>query len=143
MDLKRLVFGNATLGNGAADLGVAILRIYTGATLALVHGSQKMPPSAQFVDGVAHLGFPLPFVFAWAASLAELLGGLLLALGLLTRPAAFFVAFTMGVAAFGQHAHDPFSVKELALAYFAVAVSFIFVGSGRYGLDAWIGSGKK
>jgi hypothetical protein len=42
----------------------------------------------------------------------------------------------MLVAAFGRHAGDPFSAKELALLYGCVAFLFLLVGSARYGLDA-------
>jgi putative oxidoreductase len=143
MDLKRLVFGNATLGNRSADFGVMVLRGYAGLTLAFVHGSQKMPPPQSVVDVMAHHGLPLPLVCAWAASLSEVLGGLLLALGLLTRPAAFCIAVTMGVAVFLLLAGQPFAAKELALLYFVIGIAFVFTGSGRFGLDAWIGSGKK
>jgi len=55
------------------------------------------------VQGVANLGFPAPALFAWAAALAEFLGGLLVFLGLGTRVAAAFAAFTMVVAGFARH----------------------------------------
>jgi putative oxidoreductase len=56
-----------------------------------------------FISGVESLGFPLPALFAWAAALAEFLGGLCVALGLGTRVAAAFAASTMFVAAFVRH----------------------------------------
>jgi putative oxidoreductase len=86
------------------------------------------------------MGFPLPALFAWAAALSESLGGLLLAVGLLTRPAAFFILVTMFVAAFIRQAGDPFLERELALLYGAVAIQFLLVGSGRFGLDAFFRS---
>jgi putative oxidoreductase len=132
--LKLLVSG-ARIDSGLADFGLTLLRIAAGAGLALGHGLGKMPVSDQFVGMVENLGFPVPVVFAWAAALAELVGGALLAVGLLTRPAALAIAFTMGVAFFLQHADDPFKVKELALMYGMTAIAFLFVGSGRLGLD--------
>lgn len=63
-------------------------------------------------------------------------GGLLIALGLATRPAAFLVLVTMGVAAFIRHAADPFRVKELALAYWTIAGALILTGGGPWSLDA-------
>ena len=50
------------------------------------------------------------------------------------------MGFTMLVAGFGVHAADPFARKEMALLYLAIAVMFLLVGSGKYGVDAWIRS---
>lgn len=92
----------------------------------------------QFTQGVAKLGFPFPEVFAWAAALSEFAGGVLIALGLGTRVAAGFVFMTMSVAAFMQHAADPLSVKELALAYWTIAGTLILTGAGPLSVDgAW------
>jgi putative oxidoreductase len=133
--MKRLLMSGTRIQSGVADFGLTLLRVAAGAGLALGHGIHKMPVKAEFIAGVESLGFPAPVVFAWAAALAELAGGSLLALGLFTRPAALFVAFTMGVAFFLQHADDPFQVKELAMLYGMAAVAFLFMGSGRFALD--------
>jgi putative oxidoreductase len=117
------------------DWGLLLLRLFFGGTLAVMHGWGKLPVSEEFVNGVAGLGFPFPALFAWAAALSEFVGGLLLVAGLLTRPAALFVFATMAVAAFLQHAADPFNVKELALAYGAAALALAFTGAGRFSLD--------
>ncbi|HUP56791.1 MAG TPA: DoxX family protein [Bdellovibrionota bacterium] len=87
---------------------------------------------------MSSMGFPMPALFAWLASLSEFAGGLFLAVGLFTRPAAFFVAFTMAIAFFVAHSSDPFKTKELAFLYMAAATSLIFIGSGRFSLDAVI-----
>lgn len=130
---------NCLVGNGTARsqaIGDLCLRLFVGVSLGLVHGLGKLPPSEMFVQGVTSLGFPLPGVFAWMAALSEFAGGILLALGLFTRPAAFFVAFTMGVAAFGAHAADPYQKKELALAFFFVGIFYLLNGAKCYSLDA-------
>lgn len=119
-----------------ADLGMALLRVFAGVALALSHGLGKLPPSERFIAGVAELGFPAAPLFAWSAGLAETAGGLLLAVGLLTRPAAFFVFFTMMVAALGRHAGDPFGERELPLLFGFVALQFLLAGPGRLSLDA-------
>lgn len=102
------------------------------------HGWQKVFGGymAKFAEGVAALGFPAPALFAWAAACSELVGGLCILLGLGTRIAAGFVFSTMTVAAFLQHAKDPFSVKELALAYWTMAGTLILVGGGSFSLEA-------
>jgi putative oxidoreductase len=93
---------------------------------------------AMFAKGVATMGFPSPSLFAWAAALSELAGGICLVLGLGTRFAAFFILVTMLVAAFVRHAADPFNVRELALAYGTVAGTLILTGAGPFSLDQHI-----
>lgn len=136
---KSLLFGGAGGRTQAADVGLLLLRLFTGLALAFGHGIGKLPPSAGFVERTGSLGFPIPEFFAWAAGLAEFGGGLLLALGLMTRPASFFIGFTMLVAAFGRHAADPFGQKEKALLYLAIAMLYLLIGAGRYSVDHWLG----
>ena len=118
------------------DAGLLVLRVFAGLALALGHGLGKLPPSPGFIEGVGQMGFPLPALFAWAAAIAEFVGGLLLAAGLLTRPASLLIFFTMATAAFIRHAPDPFSGKEKALLFLFVALLFLLAGAGRYSLDA-------
>lgn len=141
----------------AQSFALFVLRL-AGLYLALGHGLGKVVALASgdtgFVDAVTKLGFPLPVVFAWAAALAEFAGGLLLALGLLTRIAAFFVAFNMAVAAFLQHhvlsqwlaaaglATVPAETlkgwgrPELAVIYLLAALALMVAGGGGWSLDA-------
>jgi len=118
------------------DVAALVVRVGFGMTLALAHGLSKLKSPEQFIEGVAKRGFPAPTVLGWVAILSELLGGLLLALGLFTRPAAAAVASTLLIAAFKVHADDPFAKKELALAYAVVGLAFLIGGPGRYALDA-------
>lgn len=138
--IRQLLFGGADIESVPANVGLAILRVFSGLSMAFGHGIGKVPPPAGLVAGTGKLGFPIPEFFAWAAAFGEFGGGLLLALGLLTRPGTFFMGFTMLVAGFGVHAADPFARKEMALLYLAIAVMFLLVGSGKYGVDAWIRS---
>lgn len=140
--LRRILFGSDINGTAFANLGLTLLRILAGIGL-MTHGFGKLPPSEQFVSGVAQIGFPLPIVFAWAASLAEFAGGAFLLIGLFTRPAAFFVLFTMCVAIFGVHLNDPFGKKELALLYGFIALGFMLMGAGDWSVDALLRSNKK
>ena len=139
-NLKNLTVGGAECGAAGAELGLAILRIFRGLSMAFSHGLGKIPPSSGFLEGVAKMGFPAPGLFAWSAGISEFGGGILLALGLLTRPASFFIGCTMLVAAFLRHAADPYGRKERALLYLAVAVAYLLVGAGRYSVDSWIRS---
>jgi putative oxidoreductase len=92
----------------------------------------------QFTEGVAKMGFPMPSFFAWASALSEFLGGILIALGLGTRIAAFFVFINMSVAAFIRHAADPFDVKEMALTYWVMAMTLMLTGPSFFSLDHFI-----
>lgn len=133
--IGNALFGGMTPPTILGDVGLTVLRVFAGLSMGLAHGYGKLPVSDQFVEGVANMGFPMPEVFAWAAALAECVGGLLLAAGLLTRTSALFIAGTMIVAAFITHGSDPFRVKEMALLYGCIAIAFLFVGGGRFSID--------
>lgn len=120
------------------DIGAGLLRAFAGLALAFAHGIDKMPPTQDFIGVVAELGVPSPVAFAWAAGIAELVGGILLAIGLLTRPAAIVIAITMLVAAFLGEAGNPFSDREPPLLFAAIAIYFVLAGPGRYSVDGWL-----
>jgi putative oxidoreductase len=133
---RRLLIGHAPLDSPAADLGRALLRVGMGLSLALAHGLGKLPPSERFIGAVERMGFPLPELFAWLAAFAELGGGLLLALGLLTRPMGLFVAGHFAVVVLLAHAGDPFGDREDGLLFGLIALFFGLAGAGRYSVDA-------
>lgn len=85
----------------------------------------------------------LPLWLAGMAAYTELIGGILLILGLLTPLAALFIAIEMLVALFMVHipAGDPFVNPrgrsfETAAFYFVTMVTFLLAGPGAYSLDA-------
>lgn len=133
--VRRFLLGGAGGGSATADRGLLLLRVFAGLSLALAHGLGKLPPSERFLAGVTEMGCPLPALFGWAAALSEFAGRIFIAFGLLTRPAALFVAITMGVAAFIRQAGGPFGERELALLYGAAAVMLLLTGAGRYSID--------
>ncbi|MBU6365102.1 MAG: DoxX family protein, partial [Gemmatimonadetes bacterium] len=105
------------------------------------HGMGKLPVSDKFVEGVGSMGFPVPVVFAWAAALSESVGGILLALGWFTRPAAAMIVATMTTAVVLRHAGDPFGNRELPLLFGTVALMFLLAGPGKYSVDGRRGDG--
>lgn len=118
------------------DIGLLWLRLLSGCGIAY-HGYGKVfgGNMDQFAQGVASMGFPMPEFFAWAASLSEFAGGICIAVGLFTRPAAMFVFATMFVAAFVKHGADPLKRKELALAYWTISGAILGLGAGKFSLD--------
>ncbi|MBI2981380.1 MAG: DoxX family protein [Deltaproteobacteria bacterium] len=127
------------------NLGLLVLRVLIGYGIAQ-HGWEKMMGDMPgFAQGVVagKMGLPYPLFFAWADALAEGVGGILLALGLLTRVAAFFILCAMGTAFFVFHAADPWNAKELAFLYGSAALSLIMTGGGCYSLDALLFCCKK
>jgi putative oxidoreductase len=136
MKIRDLLFGGVGGANKTADVGLALLRVVAGVAMAVNHGAGKMQNPSKVVEGADDMGFPLPLLFGWAAVFAEFFGGILLALGLATRPAAFLIACTMATAAFIHHADDNFRTREPALLFLFIAVLFLLTGAGRYGVDA-------
>ena len=55
---KELLFGGAEIDSDKANLGLAILRVIAGLSMAFGHGIGKIPPSDGLVAGTAKLGFP-------------------------------------------------------------------------------------
>ncbi len=114
---------------------LSLLRIMS-ALLLLQHGTAKL------------FAFPVVPMFAnlqlysllGAAGVIELIGGILLAIGLFTRPVAFILSGFTAVAYFMAHANRGFypilNGGELAALYSFVFFYFIFAGGGSWGLDA-------
>jgi putative oxidoreductase len=117
------------------DAVVTLPRFCVGYWLATRFGWSKFPPPEWFVSDVGKLGFPVPVVFAWAAVMAEVVGGAALAAGLATRIAGATIAVTMLVAALVQKADASLWEKLPSLGFLWVALYAIVLGSGRFGLD--------
>jgi putative oxidoreductase len=138
--LFRILFGGIAGNALSVDLGLAVLRVAAGVLLCvlsygvLFHAGGWGPPP-WFVEHVTTLGFPAPLWFAWLALLSEFFGGMLMALGLLTRLMALLNAVTTGVAAFWHHEH-PTGDGLPALALFVMTTAVLAAGPGRFSLDA-------
>jgi putative oxidoreductase len=85
---------------------------------------------------------PILIVAGWI----ELIGGLLIAVGLLTRLAAFICSGTMAVAYFMVHAPNGFfpllTKGELSVFYCWLFLFVVFYGPGGWSIDALIGKRK-
>jgi putative oxidoreductase len=116
------------------------MRLAFGVTMAIAHGLPKFGKLEGFAANLSSRGYPWPEFLAPLAAWTELVGGLLLALGLLTRPSALGLVVTMAIAAFVHHASDPFAKQELALAYGVTFLTLLVTGPGRLSLDHWVAS---
>ena len=117
-----------------ADRLQSILRIMAG-LLFLQHGATKY-----LSIPVTQMSGASPMTMGGAAGIIELVGGVLLVLGLFTRPAAFIMSGTMAVAYFYVHfPQDFFPIRnggELAALYCFVFLYLAAAGGGSWGLDA-------
>lgn len=114
---------------------LSVLRFIAG-FLMIWHGSQKL------------FSFPIPLpagaegpVIVVAGAI-EFLGGLLILVGLLTRPVAFLISGLMAAAYFMAHASGGFlpmvNGGELAAIYSFLYLYFTFAGGGAWSLDSLI-----
>ena len=124
--------------------GALVRRIPIGIIFA-AHGAQKLfgwfggyglEGTGQFFGSI---GLNPGYVMALLAGAAEFFGGLALIFGLLVRPAAASLAFTMLVAIFAVHFSKGFFMDkggyEYALALFAASLALLFSGAGRLSVD--------
>lgn len=116
----------------------SVLRIVVGLVFML-HGTQKL---LGFPDPGAKLTAQAPALIR-AAGFIELVGGALIALGLLTSIAALIASGEMAVAYFKQHAPGgpwpTLNGGELAVLYCFVFLYLAFAGPGPWSIDARIG----
>ncbi|MEY2986720.1 MAG: hypothetical protein RJB13_241 [Pseudomonadota bacterium] len=127
---------NSRIKELAPDVGLLVLRLFFGISMALAHGLPKLQRFSEL-----QTSFPDPLGMGSLLSLslaifAELACALAVALGFLFRLSLLPLIITMVVAAFIVHGHDPFNKQELALAYLTVYVALIFAGPGRFSVDS-------
>jgi putative oxidoreductase len=139
----RLPFAGGALPSGAALL---VLRLVTGPILAY-HGYRKLDGGVgKFVATVSRYGFPFPDVLARATIVIELVGGICLTVGLLTRIWGGLVTLQMLlIVAKVQWHHGLFGAPgrgggfELNLLYAVIAAALLIAGPGLLALDHAIG----
>lgn len=123
-----------------ATLALAILRVVLG-YIFVMHGWQKYNDIgiAGMQAGFGQMGVPNAEVFAVLVIILELVGGVLLIIGFLSRPIAALLAVEMVGAWVLVHAPNGFFVSEngyeLVLILAAAALTIVLAGPGRFSLD--------
>ncbi|MBA3373673.1 MAG: DoxX family protein [Euzebyaceae bacterium] len=136
----------SSLAAGAAPV---VLRVVIGLVMA-AHGWQKltmMGPANFGSDMLAGLGIPAPVAFGYLVTVTELIGGLLLIVGLLTRLATLPLIVILAVATIAVKldigliagAGAPMPGAELDLTLIAGLVAVLLLGPGRPSLDHLLG----
>ena len=122
------------LGAAWAPQMLSILRIMS-ALLFIAHGTQKLigfPPSER--------GIPPLFSIYGLAGVLETFGGILLLVGLFTRPVAFVLSGMMAVAYFMAHAPQSFypalNGGDAAILFCFVFLYLFTAGPGPWSVDA-------
>jgi len=127
------------------------LRLATGVAF-VGHGAQKVLGSFGGPGFAKFVSFPAPFPFMrpsslWmgAAAVAELVGGALVLLGLLTRVGALLIVCVMVTVIFGVLWPKFFAPEgmELAVAFLAMALALLILGGGQASLDRMIAGQRR
>ena len=140
---RSFLFGSVTTTERSVQITILLLRLFTGLAFCTIF-EKFMPrdgiwgPQAWFIEDVANMGFPFPVFFAWAAVLSEFFGGLLLIIGLFTRPAALLNLIVMMVATFLQHDGDISNKGLMSFTFLILCSSILLLGGGRISLDHFL-----
>ena len=127
-----------------AGYGLTVLRVFVGIIFA-AHGSQKLfgwfgggglAGTAQWMESI---GLAPGTLMALLSGGTEFFGGLALIIGLLARPAALGLSFTLLVAIFSVHIHNGLFMAnngyEFALALLGGALAVLLEGAGKLSVD--------
>lgn len=117
------------------DFALMVLRVGIGFLAAYQHG---LPKLLSFSERASTFPDPIgvsPTVTLTIVIFSELVCGIALIFGFLTRLAAAPLAFSMFIAAFLVHSTDPVAQRELALLYFVPVTTILFAGPGKFSID--------
>jgi putative oxidoreductase len=121
-----------------ASLPALLVRLAAG-TIFVGFGLSKYSHHAREARAFTRYGLPDPGTFVYLTGTLELTLGVALLLGLLTRPAALALAGNMvGAIATGGRVDGGFVNLVLAPVLLVAMLFLIFVGAGRWSLDARI-----
>jgi putative oxidoreductase len=123
------------------DIGALILRVVLG-VIFIAHGASK------FQDGIGNIAgwfdsIGLPGFLAYIVASIELIGGIAMLLGLVTRiVGGLFVLVLLGAIVTVQFASGFIGGYAYDLALLAISVYFLLNGSKLYSLDYYISKAR-
>ncbi|GJQ58793.1 MAG: quinol oxidase [Candidatus Scalindua sp.] len=129
------------------DWGLLILRVGIG-VMFMCHGFPKLTAGPEvwqkLGEALSTIGIHFaPTIMGLIAAISEFGGGLLLVLGLFTRPACLFLVSTMVVATLMHvRSGDPFVKYSHALESAILFFSLLFIGPGKISLDEKLSKNK-
>jgi putative oxidoreductase len=129
------------------ELGQLIIRVVLGITF-FIHGLDKFQGGVENTAGWFE-SIGIPGVVAYGVAVIELVGGIMLVLGLFSRVVSILFAVVMVGAivkvklAIGFLGNGQMAGYELDLAFLAMAVMLAITGSKAFALDQLIGKGKE
>ncbi|MSO92694.1 MAG: DoxX family protein [Rhodospirillales bacterium] len=141
---KRIIPALGSIYDSFSCYSYPLIR-FTCGILLVPHGYRKLfqggiPNTAK---GMAAMGLEPATFFAWYIGSLEFFGGIMLAIGLLTRPVAALVVGFMAVAAFHVHWANGFywinKGYEVPLFWGLVTLAILIRGGGNLSLDKRIG----
>jgi putative oxidoreductase len=126
------------------DAALLILRLVLG-LLILLHGISKLPPPSAFLVGMLEKA-GLPGALAYGVYLGEIVGPVLIIIGVWTRLGALLIVANMIVALLLVHTGDLVHLNkqggyalELQAMYLFTAVALALTGAGRYSVGGRYG----
>ncbi|CAN7202965.1 DoxX family protein [Mesorhizobium amorphae] len=137
---RLIIPGLGRLYSSLHDGAETLLRVIAGGFLT-IHGSQKITDPFGAAEMVEGLGFYPGAFWSLLLSCTEFFGGIFIAIGLLTRPAAFAGMFVLLVTVWFHWVTvgQGFSGSEKSLLWAAILLFFVIRGGNRHSVDARIG----
>ncbi len=132
-DVKRLLEDH--------DLGLLLVRIAMGCTM-MAHGIPKFMGGQstliQVGQAMGYVGIHFaPLMWGILAAIIEVMGGFMILLGFLFRPAAFLLMITMAIATtmLVKTGADFLQTTITPLSYFGVFLGLLFAGPGKISIQ--------
>ncbi len=121
------------------NFGLLLLRIGLGGMYIVFHGGRKLAGGPdlweQVGEAMTHFGIDfLPMMWGFTAGAFELIGGILIVLGLLFRPAVLMILSVMIVAAQAEMM-NPSGTPLWPIEMGIVMIGLFFIGPGSFAID--------